>query len=386
MRRSIIEGCLADTLRAARGDPSLVVERIDAHHDATSEAGQPWLAVKYGGAGADDWHGVVPVTARVRSAPGSPVEDLTLVIKVNPRRGVGDTLIPWIIERAGIELPRPFDAWRTTTESRDTGDREAHVYELAPGIPELAVSMAGCYGRIDDPACGEHALVLEWVELDGLDASGASLDWPADRLVAAASAAARWHAALAGRAAELTWAGPRPTTADRVADLDLLRALLDDAHRRFPDEVTDTVFRRRQRLLDTLHDWHAVKDELPATLTHDDYNARNVGFSGGRPIALDWELARLDTPTRDLVELLTFGLGPTFDPDLFDTVTHTAWRTLAAGGLTIDAATWQEALRAEVRTEAVDRLAMQAIFAAAFPLPYFSRIQATVERMLDLTD
>jgi hypothetical protein len=386
MDRAVIEAGLPEVLRAARGQPALVVERVDARHDPAAEAGQPWLAVKYGGAGANDWHGVVPVSVRLRPSPAAPAEDVALVVKVNPRRGVGDTLIPWIIEREGIELPRPFDRWRTTTESRDTGDREAAVYALAGSVPELAAAMARCHGRIDDPGSGEHALVLEWVELDGLDASGARLDWPHGRLVTAAAAAARWHAALASRTPDLGWAGSRPTTADRVADLDLYRALLVDAHRRFPDDVDDAVLRRRERLLDTLHDWHAVKDELPATLVHDDFNARNVGFAGERAVVLDWELARLDTPTRDPVELLTFGLGPDADPEVFTAVSETARATLAAGGLTIDAGTWREAVRAEVRTEAIDRLAMQAVFAAAFTLPYFSRIQATVERMLDLTD
>ena len=53
------------------------------------------------------------------------------------------------------------------------------------------------------------------------------------------------------------------------------------------DIVTDKVWRRRHALIDTLPDWHPVKDRLPATLAHDDFNQRNVGF---RPhvVVLDW--------------------------------------------------------------------------------------------------
>ena len=66
-----------------------------------------------------------------------------------------------------------------------------------------------------------------------LDATGATADWPADAIDDALRAAAGWHAALwdidAKRGA---WAGPRPTTADMVADAPLWRGLLDDARAR----------------------------------------------------------------------------------------------------------------------------------------------------------
>jgi hypothetical protein len=384
MDRTIIEAGLAEVLRTAWQAPELVLEQVDEHRDRSAEAGQPWLEVKYGPSGRRAWHGVVPVTVTTRSTPGADPQRTKLAIKVNPVRGVGETLIPWIVERASIDLPRPYGSFRTTAEARATGEREVHLYELGQAVPALRAVLPPYLGRIDDPASGEHALVLGWVELDGLDASGAHLDWPPHRLEAAARAAACWHAALADHVAELSWAAPRPSTADRVADADLYAAVLEDAHRRFPEVVTDAMLRRRHALLDTLSSWHQVKDELVAA--HNDYNARNVGFAGPRPIALDWEIARIDTPTRDLVELLTFGLGPGFDPDLFHTVVEAARSTLHEQGVPIDAERWRDAVRAEVRVEALDRVGMQSLFETEFALPYFTRIQTTVERLLDLTD
>ncbi len=92
-----------------------------------------------------------------------------------------------------------------------------------------------------------------------------------------------------------------------IADEPLWRALLNDAHKRFPEIVTESVWRRRHALIDTIGDWHAAKDRLPATLSHNDFNERNVGF---RPdvVVVDWELVERNIAQRDLVELLTFVL------------------------------------------------------------------------------
>jgi hypothetical protein len=37
-----------------------------------------------------------------------------------------------------------------------------------------------------------------------------------------------------------------------------------------------------------------------------------------------------------------------------------------------------------VKAEAIDRIGHQLLFAAQFPLPYIERINATIERLLDL--
>lgn len=57
-----------------------------------------------------------------------------------------------------------------------------------------------------------------------------------------------------------------------------------------------------------------MKDGLPATLAHNDFNQRNVGF---RPdvVVLDWELAECSVAQRDLVEMLSFLLQPSSGTD-----------------------------------------------------------------------
>ena len=56
---------------------------------------------------------------------------------------------------------------------------------------------------------------------------------------------------------------------------------------------------------------------------------------------------------------------------------------LAAAGAKIDPDAWFEGFRCELKLEAINRIGMQFIFAAAFPLAYLKRINATIERLLD---
>jgi hypothetical protein len=59
--------------------------------------------------------------------------------------------------------------------------------------------------------------------------------------------------------------------------------VLNDARSRFPHIVTQNVWRRRYALIETMADWHKVKDALPATRAHNDFNQRNVGFRTAAP-------------------------------------------------------------------------------------------------------
>jgi hypothetical protein len=356
---------------------------------AIDEHREPWIPVKYGPASVDDWFGVVPATARFERAPGHGEEALELVVKVNPREGLARTLIPWIIEHKQIALDRPYWDYRTAAESDHTGAREQQVYALADTVPALRRVLPGCYGSVTDDRSGEHALFLELLrDVQRLDATGAMADWPARAIDDALRAAGQWHAAFwDADAASLAWAGPRRTTQDMVADAPLWHGLLNDARRRFPGIVTDKVWRRRHRLIETMESWHSIKDRLPTTLAHNDFNQRNVGFrNGSNVVVLDWELIEHDTAQRDLVEMLTFVLPVSATRVEIDARVQAHRAALVAGGVSrgIEPDTFVEGFRCELKVEAVNRISLQLLFAAEFPLAYLERINATIERLLDI--
>jgi hypothetical protein len=294
MRRDLIARQLELALCRSLDAPALRLIELKGERPPIDEVREPWIPIKYGPASPDDWFGVVPATARFARSPGSADESLDLVVKVNPRQGLARTLIPWIVAHKNIALDRPYWAYRSAAESDRTGAREPHLYGLANDTPALRRVLPRCYGNAVDAASGEHALFIEFLsDVTRLDATGGMADWSPMEIDDALRAAAGWHAAFwdidEKRAA---WAGPRLSTQDMIADAPLWSCLLDDAHARSPDLVTDTVWRRRHALIETLPDWHAVKNRLPATLAHDDFNQRNVGFRPGTAglgvVVLDW--------------------------------------------------------------------------------------------------
>jgi hypothetical protein len=292
--------------------------------------------------------------------------------------------MPWVFERLGILLDRPYWQYRQAAEFGDAAGREPHVYRvLSEQVPSIRAVLPKCYGAARDPETGEEGLFLEKVtDMRRLDPGGGSFDWPAEDIDAALHALAGWQAVFwDADERQLAWAGPRPTTADMVADTPLWRAIIDHGRRHLPQVVSEKIWLRHRHLIDTIADWHAIKDTLPATLAHNDFNQRNVGFRKG-VLALDWELATRNTAQRDLVELLTFVLPPSVDRVRVDRHVEAHRSALAAAGVTsgIDRETWFAGFRCELMVEALNRVGLQLVFGAQFPMPYVERVNASIIR------
>ncbi len=337
--------------------------------DLPDDSGQPWLNVKYG----DDPHQVYGV---VRARVGGR----SVIVKVNPERGIGQTLIPWIIQQREIALPAPYDSFGAAAETSDTGRREIAVYGL-PAVQDVLPSRLGAFD-----ADGQTALVLEDLgDIAYLDASGSIDRWPTSRIERALVAAAGFHAATAGR--DYGWTIRRPSTSTVLADSALWRAVLEDAAQRLPDVLPADALATRLQTIDTISRWHPAKDVMPATLVHNDFNQRNVGFrESGEVVVLDWELARVNTPQRDVAELLTFTLDAHTEVDELMHLLAVHWQGLADNGMQIDPEVYARAAAAEFRVQSFDRVGMQLIFGAAFDLPYLTRINRTVDHLVGLTE
>ncbi len=387
MRRSVVAQKLEPALRQSLQAPALTLLGLDGERPAVNEEREPWVPIKDGPAAHDDWFGVVPAVAHFRRTADASAEALDLIVKVNPKEGMAKNFMPWIVEQAGVKLDRPYWHYRQALEFGRT-DRERHVYSvIAPRTPSLSALLPRCYGSAADEATGEGVLFLELVTgLRLLDAGGVETEWPAEPIDEVLRAVARWQADFWGAdAGLLSWAAPQPTTADVAADAPLWRGIIDDARTRYPQIMTDRVHRRRCRLIDTIADWHEPKDRLPSTLAHNDFNPRNVGFRDG-VLVLDWELAQRNSAHRDLVELLTFALSPAVERARVDRHVETHRAALVAAGVAtgVDRDAWMEGFRCELKVEAIDRAGLQLLFGAKFPLPYVGRMNATIERLLDL--
>jgi len=204
--------------------------------------------------------------------------------------------------------------------------------------PRLAAHRPRHLGTHVDEARGRRWLLMEDLgDLELMDSAERPEDWTDAHLAAAVEGLASIHAAYLGRVAELEeqpWIGAPPTP-DRLRRLaPLWRALAASA-------------------ADDFHEWGGADlagalDGLlggspsgtPSTLIHGDFNPRNVGFrradAGPSLVAYDWELATVDVPQRDLVELLAF-VGPE-DPERWIEAHRVALQR--ATGVALDADAW----------------------------------------------
>ena len=311
---------MVDGLRGLFGD--------DPDVRIPDDAGQPWLTVKYGD-DPEDLFGVVKAR----------VADRDVIVKINPPHGIGQTLIPWIVREQKIDLPAPYSSFPAAAETSDTGRREPAAYRL-PALRDLLPTEVGRF-----EADGQIALVLEDLgPVAGLDASGAVERWPTEWIEQALIAAAGFHAATAGH--DYAWTLERPSTRTVLPDADLWRAIVVDAAQRLPDVVPPDALAQRLDTLATIESWHRAKDAMPACLVHNDFNQRNVGFrSSGEVVALDWELARVNTPQRDVAELLTFTLDAHTEVDEVIHLLAVHWQALADNGLVVEPDLYSAAAR-----------------------------------------
>lgn len=294
-----------------------------------------------------------------------------LVVKISPSAGIGQTMVPWVLRRHGIDVP--WSGSGMAAETSDNGQREAAAYSLF-ALRDVVPREVGRFTAGD-----QTALLLEDVA-----AAPAPMRWPTESIEAALEAAATFHGPTAGR--DYRWTPLRPSTRTTMADAELFRAIVLDASKRFPDIVTPQVLESRLTTIDAISRWHPAKDVMPACLVHNDYRPHNLlGRESGEVVVLDWSLARVNTPQRDAVELLTWTLDAHASIDELMHLLAVHWQALADNGLEVDPEVYARAAAAEFRVQSIDRTGLQLILGAEFGSPDLKRINRTVDHLVSLT-
>lgn len=97
-----------------------------------------------------------------------------------------------------------------------------------------------------------------------------------------------------------------------LAGRDLMRELTVYNARRFPEIVTKECERAIMAFLEDLPDALDAMEKGLRTITHNDFNSRNIGLrsrgSIPRLVVYDWELPCIQNPQRDLIEFLVYTL------------------------------------------------------------------------------
>jgi aminoglycoside phosphotransferase (APT) family kinase protein len=247
-------------------------------------------------------------------ADGQPAQTERMVLKLKPPGHEVAGMLTGLSQACGGELAQVYPAFAARSGFQHTHHRELALYahHSSPLMPRI-------WGlHQDDEGDEVYAILMEYLgeEVELLNSVMAPDSWTDEHLRAALSQLAEWHARhLAEPGAPLPNWPDLPSEAYMQQLTPLWEGLLDNAARRHPD-LYDAA--RTQLLSEAIRQLPAYWAELaaaPKTLVHNDLNPRNTCFRRSAAgqlqlCAYDWELATYHVPQYDVVELLSFVLGP----------------------------------------------------------------------------
>ena len=325
--------------------------------------------------------GLHPLTVTWTDGSGTATT-AELVAKVKSRGEEVVAGIAKLFSLSGEGLATAWDRWGADTGFADAHRRELAVYRRPE--PALTDLLPRCHGLIEDDEREAHVVLMERLRDEGGP-------WDGDRIEDALRAGARVHGHWLGRDQDLLaegWLHHVPEPAHLAKAHELWGELVRHAAAESP-EVLDP--RRRDILLGIVEDagyWTQDLHAQPRTLVHNDFNPRNLAVRDGRVVAYDWELATIDVPQRDLVELLAFTVGPRVTRAEVDRLLSAHARAVAGvsprAAELVAGCDWRHGYRLALRTFLMTRLALYAAGHAQREFAFLPRVTRTAFRLWDL--
>jgi hypothetical protein len=222
---------------------------------------------------------------------------LRLGLAYDVQAGAPDTLF--------CKLPPRDPEHRARIGAGGMGNREVHFY--AEVAPSLSMRVPACHFA-SVAGDGSFLMLLEDLAAQGAEISDGSWAVPGRLARAAVADLAELHVRYEGsaRLAEVApWAtAPRSKAPEFV--IRTLRYVLDHCRDRLSDAylaVVELYIDHHERIEDA---WSGG----PQTLIHGDAHIGNLFVDADRVGFLDWGMAKIGTPMRDLSFFLTMGLEP----------------------------------------------------------------------------
>jgi hypothetical protein len=222
---------------------------------------------------------------------------LRLGLAYDVRAGAPDTLF--------CKLPPRDPAHRARIGAGGMGAREVHFYsEVAPSlslrVPACSYAAAG--------ADGSFLMLLEDLTARGAAISDGSWAVPGRLAGAALAELAELHVRYEDPARLASVAGWAASKRGKTPDfvIQTLRHVIDHC----ADQLNDAYLAIAALYIDHGDAIEATWDAGPRTLIHGDAHIGNLFVDGERVGFLDWGMAKLGTPMRDVSFFLTMGIEP----------------------------------------------------------------------------
>lgn len=300
----------------------------------------------------------------LRSGEDGP-RSVDVMVKIKPRDEEVIEIGQRVASLCSTELGRAYERHKHRLGLLGCHIRELAIYEQRD--PRFRRNTPVCYGSLRDDRRDSWILVLEYLSDTLLmDSADDVRGWRRDHVEAAVRGLAELHAIWYGRESELArqpWLGSISCARGMTESTELWMALADHASPVFRDSIGSEIRELQQRFIDDLGGWWRELEAAPRTLTHNDFNPRNITFrktaSGPRLCVYDWELATLGVPQHDLAELLCFVLGPQTSREEVEHHVELHREALQrATGCAIDRSSWRRGFELCLRDLLLNRFAM----------------------------
>ncbi len=277
---------------------------LDTQNSILSELSSTALRKKIGHF-AYDVHWENPVNSGVRR----------IVIKAKPTDLEVMNLLNQMAQGCGSRLARVFELYKRDLGFRKCHIREMEIYRLENRqirhyMPEVL------YTWRDD----EHeifAIAMDFLSDVILKDTVMSIDqWQEPHIAQTLHDLARIHAVFWKQEeffADKDWITPI-SREQMITMTPLWTEFMNHARTEFPALFPESRVASLQQIIDRIPEFTRTLDRSPKTLTHNDFNPRNICLQAHgkqyRLCAYDWELATWQVPQRDVCEFLAFVLPP----------------------------------------------------------------------------
>lgn len=321
----------------------------------------------------------------------APSESHEMMVKVKP---LDDEVILMLNSMASMCDARLAHAYNEF--KNQLGFKQCHRRELAVMSQQderFTQFAPKTYRAWEDSSREAYVIVQEYLDgLELMDSADDTSGWTIEHFNAAVDGIAQVHSIWYGREQELQefdWLVDSPTTESMTEKMRLWEMLGAHAQQEFPEWFSDEDMTRYRDRIYSLKDWYPKLDSMKKTLTHNDFNPRNIAFRRGEDnqltlCAYDWELATMQLPQHDLVELLAFALQTDFDAEQVEALIERHRLALqAASGSDIDATEWRLGFTLSLWDLVVCRLPMYVMAHTFRHYPFMERVVMTSRRLLD---
>ncbi|NRA67152.1 MAG: phosphotransferase [Pseudobacteriovorax sp.] len=275
--------------------------------------------------------GLLPLYLKYRD--GTKTVETQMVIKSKPKAEEVMLMMSKIAAICGEDVSQKFSQVTSLLGFDQTDAKEVEVYRLKSRMLSQLRPMVHAIHFDKDK---EISLLMmdDLSTYSAFNKTNDKSEWTISRIKSAIGAIAKFHADFRGKTESLPHILQKPklTQKDRRNRSDWLKAVFRMSHLSFDGWFDQDMSIFFERIADTSEKTSYNFGSEHLSLIHNDFSPRNSCFhpQTNQLCVYDWELATVDHPLRDVVEMLIFTLNDDMDRNDIENLLMVHYETLEA--------------------------------------------------------